>query len=91
MGRPLKKDILGVDVIGESDGTTPNNTCVRIEFWNGSSLEENGSIIKLYQQSAVTSSQGLADVLTNVGLLATGSSIATVDQLQIALTSQMFG
>jgi hypothetical protein len=30
----------------------------------------------LYQQSAVTSSQGLADVLTNVGLLATGSSIA---------------
>jgi hypothetical protein len=38
---------------------------------------ENGSIIKLYQQSAVTSSQGLADVLTNVGLLATGSSIAT--------------
>ena len=37
---------------------------------------QNGSIIKLYQQSAVTSSQGLADVLTNVGLLATGSSIA---------------
>jgi len=46
MGRPLKKDIFGVDVIGESDGTTPNNTGVRIEFWNGSSLEENGSIIK---------------------------------------------
>jgi hypothetical protein len=38
---------------------------------------ENGAIIKLYQQSAVTSSQGLADVLTSVGLLATGSSIAT--------------
>jgi hypothetical protein len=37
---------------------------------------ENGSVIKLYQQSAVTSSQGLADVLTNVGLLTTGSSIA---------------
>jgi hypothetical protein len=34
---------------------------------------ENGSIIKLYQQSAVTSSQGLADALTNLGLL-TGSS-----------------
>ena len=37
---------------------------------------ENGSIIKLYQQSAVTSSQGLADVLTNVGLLSGSSVIA---------------
>ncbi len=35
---------------------------------------ENGSIIKLYQQAAVTSSQGLANVLTNLGLL-TGSSV----------------
>jgi hypothetical protein len=35
---------------------------------------ENGSIIKLYQQAAVTSSQGLADALTNLGLL-TGSSV----------------
>jgi hypothetical protein len=34
---------------------------------------ENGSIIKLYQQSAVTSSQGIADALTNLGFL-TGSS-----------------
>ena len=30
---------------------------------------EDGSIIKLYQQPSVTSSQGIADVLTNVGLL----------------------
>jgi hypothetical protein len=37
---------------------------------------ENGSVIKLYQQSAVTSSQGLADVLTNVGLLSGSSVIA---------------
>jgi hypothetical protein len=35
---------------------------------------ENGSIIKLYQQSAVTSSQGIADALTNLGFL-TGSSV----------------
>jgi hypothetical protein len=38
---------------------------------------ENGSIIKLYQQSAVTSSQGLADVLTNLGLLTGSSTIAS--------------
>jgi hypothetical protein len=38
---------------------------------------ENGSIIKLYQQSAVTSSQGLADALTNLGLLTGSSTITT--------------
>ncbi len=32
-------------------------------------ITEDGSIIKLYQQPSVTSSQGIADVLTNVGLL----------------------
>jgi hypothetical protein len=37
---------------------------------------ENGSVIKLYQQSAVTSSQGIADALTNLGFL-TGSSVIT--------------
>jgi hypothetical protein len=37
---------------------------------------EAGNIIKLYQQPAVTSSQGLADVLTNLGLLS-GSSVIT--------------
>jgi hypothetical protein len=38
---------------------------------------EAGNIVKLYTQAAVTSSQGLADILTNVGLLATGSNIVT--------------
>jgi len=32
---------------------------------------ENGSIIKLYQNASVTTSQGVADALTNLGLLAT--------------------
>jgi hypothetical protein len=35
---------------------------------------EDGSVIKLYQQGAVSSSQGIADVLTNLGLLS-GSSV----------------
>jgi hypothetical protein len=51
---------------------------------------ENGNVIKLYQQSAVTTTQGIADVLTNVGLLASGSSITIADELQIALTAQVF-
>lgn len=34
---------------------------------------ENGNIVKLYAQAPVTSSQGIADALTNLGLL-TGSS-----------------
>jgi hypothetical protein len=50
---------------------------------------ENGSIIKLYQQSAVTSSQGLADALTNLGFLTGSSSIPGVSfgQFGIANTS----
>jgi hypothetical protein len=35
---------------------------------------EAGNIVKLYTQAAVTSSQGIADALTNLGLL-TGSSV----------------
>jgi hypothetical protein len=50
---------------------------------------ENGSIIKLYREAAVTTVQGLADALTNQGLLAS-STISTIDELQIALTAQVF-
>jgi hypothetical protein len=46
MGRPLKKDVLGTNVIGEQNGSSPNNTGVRVEFWNGSSVVTAGSIIK---------------------------------------------
>jgi hypothetical protein len=35
---------------------------------------QNGNIVKLYSQAAVTSSQGIADALTNLGFL-TGSSV----------------
>jgi hypothetical protein len=52
---------------------------------------ENGNVIKLYQQSAVTSSQGLADVLTNVGLLATGSSIAASSAFPYTGSAQITG
>lgn len=42
MGRPLRKDVNGVDVIG-----TPNsNTGVRVEFFDGSTLQTDGVILK---------------------------------------------
>jgi hypothetical protein len=41
MGRPLKKDILGVNVIGEAT----SNTGVRVEFYD-SSLRTDGGIVK---------------------------------------------
>jgi hypothetical protein len=50
---------------------------------------ENGDVVKLYQEAAVTTVQGLADALTNQGLLAS-STIPTIDELQIALTAQVF-
>jgi hypothetical protein len=43
---------------------------------------ENGSVIKLYQEAAVTTSQGIANALTNLGLLDTSTiapSIPTHD------------
>ena len=41
MGRPLKKDILGVNVIGEAT----SNTGVRVEFYD-TSLRTDGGIVK---------------------------------------------
>jgi hypothetical protein len=41
MGRPLRKDVLGVDAIG----TYVSNTGVRVEFYDGS-LREDGIIVK---------------------------------------------
>jgi ribulose-5-phosphate 4-epimerase/fuculose-1-phosphate aldolase len=38
---------------------------------------ENGSIIKLYRESAVTTPQGIADALTNIGLLASSTISAS--------------
>lgn len=46
MGRPLRKDILGVDAIGKTDDVSPNNTGVRVEFYNGSALVTDGYIYK---------------------------------------------
>lgn len=42
MGRPLRKDVNGVDVIG----TFVSDTGVRIEFYNGTTLVEDGIILK---------------------------------------------
>lgn len=52
---------------------------------------ENGSIIKLYQQSAVTSSQGLADILTNLGFLTGSSTIATPSAFPFTGSAQITG
>ena len=47
---------------------------------------EDGSVIKLYQNAAVTTSQGIADALTNLGMLASSTIVAS--SLPVKLTSQ---
>jgi len=47
---------------------------------------ENGSIIKLYQNAAVTTTQGVADALTNLGLLASSTIAPTVQSVASAAT-----
>jgi predicted deacylase len=39
---------------------------------------ENGNIIKLYQNAAVTSAQGIANALTNLGVLASSTIAASI-------------
>jgi nitrogen fixation protein len=47
---------------------------------------ENGSIIKLYQNTAVTTPQGIADALTNLGVLATSTIAPSVQSVSSAAT-----
>jgi hypothetical protein len=47
---------------------------------------ENGSIIKLYQNTAVTTPQGIADALTNLGVLATSTIAPAVQSVASAAT-----
>jgi hypothetical protein len=47
---------------------------------------ENGSIIKLYQNTAVTTTQGIADALTNLGVLASSTIAPTVQSVASAAT-----
>jgi len=42
MGRPLRKDVNGVDVIG----TPASDTGITVEFWDGSTNQTDGVIIK---------------------------------------------
>ena len=64
MGRPLRKDVNGVDVIG----TFASNTGIRIEFYNGS-LRTDGVILK--QRGAKTFR------VCRVGSIGTTSAYAT--------------
>ena len=45
MGRPLRKDVNGVDVIGPTDGTSPQDKGIRVEFYD-TSLRTDGVIVK---------------------------------------------
>ena len=63
MGRPLRKDVLGVDAIGTYAGA---NTGVRVELYDGS-LRTDGVIIK--QRGAKTfQCTRLADVVTKANV-----------------------
>ena len=71
-------------VIAVGNGTSPTTSNIdSFQFWSNDIIAGNaaphfrteaGNIVKLYTQPAVTSSQGIADALTNLGLL-TGSSV----------------
>jgi hypothetical protein len=52
---------------------------------------ENGSTIKLYQQSSVTSSQGIADALTNLGFLTGSSTISSTSPFPYTGSAQITG
>jgi len=65
MGRPLRKDVLGTDVIG----TFASNTGVRVDFYDGSTLQTDGVIIK--QRGAKTF------VVCRVGDIGTTTSYVT--------------
>lgn len=45
MGRPLRKDINGVDVIGPTDSASPQDKGIRVEFYDTESRED-GVIVK---------------------------------------------
>ena len=45
MGRPLRKDVNGVDVIGPTDGSAPQDKGIRVEFYD-TSLRTDGVIVK---------------------------------------------
>jgi hypothetical protein len=45
MGRPLRKDVNGVDVIGPSDETSPQDKGIRVEFYD-TALRTDGVIVK---------------------------------------------
>jgi hypothetical protein len=47
---------------------------------------ENGSIVKLYQEAAVTTAQGIATALASQGLLATSTIVPTVQSVVTAAT-----
>jgi hypothetical protein len=66
MGRPLRKDINGIDVIGTGAGAA---TGVRIEFHDGTALRTDGVLIK--QRGAKTF------VVARVGDIATPANYRT--------------
>lgn len=45
MGRPLRKDVNGVDVIGPTDGSAPEDKGIRVEFYD-TQLRTDGVIVK---------------------------------------------
>jgi len=52
---------------------------------------EAGNVVKLYTQNAVSSSQGLADALTNLGLLTGSSTIVTPSTFPYTGSAQITG
>jgi hypothetical protein len=66
MGRPLRKDVNGVDVLGTYATT---NTGIRVSFYDGSTLQTDGVIIK--QRGARTF------VVCSVGSIGTTSAYFT--------------
>jgi hypothetical protein len=65
---------INVSTLNATATSVANSTIVIISDFHQEIRNDKGDIVKLYTQPAVTSSQGIADALTNLGLL-TGSSV----------------
>jgi hypothetical protein len=79
MGRPLRKDVLGTDVIG----TFASNTGIRVDFHDGSTVQDDGIIIK--QRGAKTF------VVARVGAPATRFTRVLVNATPAAGQMRLFG
>jgi hypothetical protein len=82
---------INVSTLNANATSVANSTVVIISDFHQEIRNDKGDIIKLYSQGPVTSSQGIADTLTNLGLLTGSSVIATPSVFPFTGSAQITG